>query len=311
MEVSKIQTKVINKEKKMRTLSKVFKSLFVYRLPGLSLVLFLSLIILAGCSKKLELNSDWLNREITVDGKSDDWLGAMYYFEDENISIGLLNDENFMYICMVAEDQLIRNQVMRQGFTLWFNPDGSKKKTFGIKFPIGMQASGIPMRIGFPTRMEEGERDPEQFWERFRESLTELEILGPGKDESKRMSVEEAKGIDIDVRSSTGMLVYELKVPLHRSEDNPYAIGAKAGNSVGIGLETPKLDWKMLRKRMGSRMPGRGGMPGGPRMPGGGRGGMPGGGMRPQIPKGIKVWAIVQLASDNSPVSESVFRVSY
>ena len=268
----------------------LFKSIFGHRFPVLLFVLFLSAILQVGCGT-LELNSNWRDREITVDGKNDDWLGVMYYFEDSNISVGLLNDEKFIYICMIVENPLIRKQVMRQGFRLWFDPEGGKERTFGIKFPIGRQVRGLARGRG------EREQNPERFQEAFEKSMTELEILGPGKDVRNRMLVEEAKGIEIDVEASSGMLVYELKVPLLHSEQHPYAVGAKAGDSIGIGLETPKIDRKAIRKAMSGKT--------GERMPGGGRGGGVGmrGGRRPQMPNGLKIWAAVQLASDNSLVS--------
>lgn len=278
----------------MKVQSKVFKSIFNRR----SLVLFSifsSAILQVGCST-IELNSNWRDREIIVDGNNTEWLGTMYYFEEENISVGLLNDENFMYICMIAEEPLMRAQVMRQGFTLWFDPDGGKEKTFGIKFPIGRQARGIT------REMREMEPDPERFREAFEKSLAELEILGPGEDVRKRIPVEEARGIEIDMEASSGMLVYELKVPLLFSDQHPYAVGAEAGDSIGIGLEIPKMDRKTIRRamseRMGERMPGGGGM--------GGRAGRMGmrGGRRQQMPSGLKVWVAVRLASDNSPISD-------
>jgi len=199
---------------------------------------------------------------------------------------------------MIAEEPLMRAQVMRQGFTLWFDPDGGKEKTFGIKFPIGRQARGIAME------MREGEPDLERFREAFEKSLTELEILGPGEKVRKRIPVEEARGIEIDVEASSGMLIYELKVPLLFSDQHPYAVGAEAGDSIGIGLETPKIDRSAIRKAMsgrtGERMPGGGG-----RIGGGGRGGMGmRGGRRQKMPSGLKVWVAVRLASDNSPISD-------
>jgi hypothetical protein len=143
------------------------------------------------------------------------------------------------------------------------------------------------------------EQDPERFRKARRRSMTELEILGPGKDESLKMPKEDAKGIDIIVKGLSGMLVYELKVPLNHSEEHPYAIGAKAGSSIGFRLEIPK----MSRQRMGGRggMGGKGGMGGGKGGMGGGRGGMGGGmrggGLRSQMTKPLKIQAVVQLAS--------------
>ena len=280
-------------EESMITLSKEYKGIICSKRIILASILFFFAFFLAGCGT-FKLKSKWLDREITVDGQSDDWLGSLMYIEEKNISVGLFNDENFLYICMIAEDQFVRNQVMRQGVIIWFNPSGGKKKTFGIKFPIGMQAGDVPMgRRG-------DEQDPERFRQARRRSMTELEILGPGKDESIKMYKEDAKGIDINVKGLSGMLVYELKVPLIHSEEHPYAIGAKAGSSIGFRLEIPK----MSRQRMGGKDGmggGKGGMGGGKGGMGGGRGGMGGGmrggGMRSQMTKPLKIQAVVQLAS--------------
>ncbi len=279
----------------MRALSKESLRVFSGRKPAMTSILILFLFLLVGCSNsKLELNSNWRDREITVDGKNTEWRGAMLFFEEDNISVGLFNDENYLYICMIAEDQFVRIQMMRQGFTLWFDPDGGKEKTFGIKYPLGMQASGRGMR--------RDEQNLERPLQALRRPIIELGILGPGKDELKKMPIEEAKGIDIIVEFSSGMLVYELKVPLIQSEQHPYAIGAEAGSSLGIGLEMSKMERSNKRRGMsGGR--GRGGSMGGMRGGAGGRG-MSRGGGRSQMPKPLKIWAVVQLASNNSATQE-------
>lgn len=287
----------------MKYTIKLFINFFIIRWP-LLFVLILSVIFQAGCSP-LQVESNWREREITIDGRSNDWLDALYYFEKETISAGFLNDENYIYICLVAENPLIRNQVMRQGFTLWFDPDGGKDKTFGIKFPIGIQENRPSMRGRGEVR--EDIQDTGKFQEALKKSLAELEILEPGKDEHIRIPVEEAKGINIKLEASSGLLVYELKVPLLSDEQHPYAVGVEVGSSIGIGLEIPKIDPDAMRERMGGRKPEGMGMPGGGR--GGGMGGGPGGkgmpgGRRPQMPQGLKVWLAVQLASDNSAVSD-------
>jgi len=143
--------------------------------------------------------------------------------------------------------------------------------------------------------MRRDEQNLERIRQAPRRQMNELEILGLGKDEVKKIPVEEAKGIEIDIEFSSGMLVYELKVPLIQSEQHPYAIGAEAGSSVGIGLETAKMEWpNMRRETSGGRVGGgpTGGMRGGT----GGRG-MPGG-RRSRMPQPLKIWAVVQLASN-------------
>jgi len=252
-----------------------------------SFILFFLTIFFIACDH-FQLSSIWRDREVAIDGKHDDWLNALMYFEEEYISLGLLNDESFLYICMIVENPMIRSQIMRQGLTLWFDPAGGKKRIFGIKFPVGMPDEVMQMRRtqegDAPMKPRRGEPDPERVRQIPMRQMTELEILGPGKDESIRLPIEEAKGININLSASSGTLVYELKIPLSQDEQNPYAIGAQAGSSIGLRLETPKINRSNMRRGMGG-------------VPGGGMGRMPGGGMRFRMLEPLKIKAIVQLAS--------------
>ena len=98
--------------------------------------------------------------------------------------------------------------------------------------------------------------------------------------------------------------MYELKVPLQRADGIEYAVGAKPGALIAIGLETPKWEGPSFAERMGGMM-GGGGMGGGGMGGGGGRGGGGGGGGRGgggggrggEPAKPMNAWALVQLAS--------------
>jgi hypothetical protein len=119
-----------------------------------------------------------------------------------------------------------------------------------------------------------------------------LELYGPGKGDAHNFIVDAAPGIAVKVGQVEGYLVYELKLPLARTSETPYAIEAKPGSLIGVGLETPKFERPERRGGFGGGMGGRrgGGM--------GGRGGGMGGRREGfEAPKPIKEWAIVQLAS--------------
>jgi len=270
-------------------------------------ILSLSIIILlfsqVSCSA-FEIDSLWREKEILIDGNSSDWLGALVYLEDNGVSVGIQNDEHDLYICLLAESSFLRSQVMRRGFTLWFDPAGGKDKTFGIKFPIGM-----PVPETRPQARNESvdriERD--QKLERMASLNDKLEILGPGKADQRRIPLNKVKGIEVFIEAASGLLVYELKVPLKQSEDYPYAIKASAGDKIGVGFEMPKLDREALR---GERPGGVGVRSGGGVSGGmGGKGGMRGGGGRsggrggmsrssPEAGKGLKIWVKTLLAMD-------------
>jgi hypothetical protein len=267
----------------------------------MALVIGISVLFTIGCEEQ-KLNSNWLDREIVIDAKSDDWLDTLYYFESEMLSLGFFNDESYLYVCMLAEHPMLQAQVVGQGFSLWFDPAGGKEKTFGIKFPIGMKEERKEM--GF-MRPQEGELDREKMRKAFEESLADLEILGPGSAK-QRIPVEEAKGIEIKVRNETGLFVYELKMPLKYDKDHPYAIGTSAGAKIGVGLEIPKIDKDEIKNAMQGGMRGQGAMP--PGGLGGGMGGMGGGmgrrgGRMPKMPNGLDVWASLQLSSNQTQES--------
>lgn len=280
----------------MQILLKSLKYLYSHRLLILSFALFLIVFLQVAC-ETVELESGWRTREIIIDGRSTDWVGALTYIEDKNFSIGLLNDADYIYFCLVAENQNIRSQILRQGFSVWFDPEGGQEKTFGIKYPLGLEMKGLPGDERDDELDQEGRRGM------LRRDMAELEILGPGKEAKERMLIREARGIQIRLAASSGLVVYELKVPLSQDENHPFAIKTTAGQSVGIGLESPKMEIGGRRSGFGTPGGERGpGVGGGPGMRGrsGGRG-MMGAGGRFQMPKALKLWATVRLALEKAP----------
>ncbi len=258
------------------------------------LILFLSFFIQMNCST-LELESTWKDRDITLDGKGGDWLGAKYYFEDLAISVGLINDEQYLYVSMMTENPMIRTQIMRQGLTVWLDPKGGKNKTFGIKFPLGRQGAERKEE-GMDIRDMMDEIAWEKMMQRLQESMKELEILGPNEEVLAKMDIEDAQGIEVKMRNAAGTFVYELKIPLSFSKELPFAAGVKPGDVIGVGFLSPKMQMQRPKGMRGGGMPGMGGRGG----IGGGMGGMRGGGMGRMMPQELKIWAKVQLASGST-----------
>ncbi len=245
----------------------------------------------------LQFQSGWKDRDINIDGRSDDWVGSLTFVDKQNISLGVSNDTDFLYICLAAEDQAVISRILRQGMILWFDPEGGKEKTFGIRYPVGRQG----MQPGEREMMiPDNEVDRQKMRRAMMAISNELEIL----QESKvpiRTSIENLKGIEVSLKRSTGLIVYEVKIPLQENQDFPFAIRAEEGSEIGIGIEVPKMTMNMKRapRGMGGRGGGMGGGGRGGGMGGGGMGGRSGGmtGQRANMQRGIKIWATVQLAS--------------
>lgn len=263
------------------------------------LLLSLAVLGLAGCAgfASFSVESRPLNREVVIDGKTDDWTGDLYLIEGKGISFGVKNDRDNLYLCLIAEDSSSRSSILARGLTVWFDPQGEKKKVFGIMYPKGRPAGKRPARGAQEGPETEGPTVLPG------EAADELEIIRAGREGVEEMKVSEAKGLEVAAVPSNGMLVYELKIPLLPKEKAPVAVGAGPGHKIAIGFETGKLDTSRLDRpesgegRGGGGMRGGGGGGGRGGFGGGGRGGHMGGerGFEPGSPTEIKFWAIVQL----------------
>jgi hypothetical protein len=114
--------------------------------PGVGLLMCVALIsapLGAGCGKP-ELQSHWRDRDVTIDGvvgvegePDREWTGSRYALEDQNVAVGLLNDEEYLYISLETRDRRIGMQLIGMGFTVWFDPDGGDDRVLGVQFPLG------------------------------------------------------------------------------------------------------------------------------------------------------------------------------
>jgi len=262
---------------------------------------------LSGCSavKNYITDSRPLERQVTVDGRSDEWLGALSSVTDAHLEEGFLNDKDFLYVCLVTEDESLLRQIAREGLVVWFDPRGGSEKVLGIKYPLGVKKSGKSAR---PTNEKAGP-PPEAPAE---DSQSGLEIYRAGEAVPQKLDLAGAKGLELAASRESGFFVYELKIPLQPSAEHPIAVGAIPGKTVGVGFTVVKSDVSQQGGRpsdVPGDVSGRGGYGGGMGgggmrgggMGGGGRGGhmgrgMGGRGTEPEIPSGLKIWTYVKLA---------------
>ena len=247
------------------------------------------LCLMAGC-KTLEFTSRWKNKDVVIDGKNTEWKDSLYALDEHETSVGLINDERFLYIGLITINRDYQRQIMRSGLTVWFDRKGGEDKKFGIHYPLGFGGSGSQQGLRQNTGDEGssgeagGDRPAESQMDNPRPLFDELEIYGPGDGEHHRMTAAETGGIDVRVGITNGVLVYELKIPLADNGSTAFAIGTKAGMQIGVGLESsngrgaaPSGSGEGGEGRGGGMGGGRGGGTGGGR--GGGMGGGRGGGM--------------------------------
>jgi hypothetical protein len=256
----------------------------------------------SGCSSSIEIASRKVDHPIRIDGKDDEWQNNLAYLKEKKLALGFYDDGSSLYLCMTTNDRQTQQQVLGTGLTVWFDSTGSEDKIVGIHFPLRAMGQGQPMDRERPS-VDEGERQGLEEMQGMVEKLNgQMEIIGPGKDQQRKLLLPSSEGYDAKVDLHEGKLVYELQIPLMKTGDK---------GILGVGFETPELGRNRMPQRGGEGgegpggMPPSGGMPPGGGPPGGGmgRGGPPGGGVgpgggsRPSLPEALNLWLHVRLSS--------------
>ncbi len=248
------------------------------------------LVLLGGCGS-LQLSSRWPEQAIVVDGITGEWANKTTSIESKKLTVGFANDSNFVYMMLSTSDRALSHMLATQGLTVWFDPSGGRKETFGIHYPLGL--------FGGKSGGRGTETDVKDVF-RVSASMSELEILGARKDDTRRMSVLAAGDIQVRAKVDQTSFSYELRIPYATDERIPFSIRAKPGTPIGVGLTTPPAE-TADGSLSGSSSAGGGGGGGRGR---GGRGGGSSMGSEPdrarQTVEPLSEWMTVQLMSPDS-----------
>ena len=273
-------------------------------LTSAAVVVLIAPVAIVLASKRQVIDSHWRDRDVAIDGDNGEWPGPLVPVEENHpLLTGTMNDGQYLYLVLSTNDASVRRQIFRQGLIVWFDPSGGDKKHFGLKYPVGVSEEtggrGGYRRGGYGGARSpsgSGSGDPTQAPPADPEPIDRLEVYGPEKDDAHSFVTTMAPGIAVKTGNVDGYAVYELKVPLRKTADAPYAIEARPGTVIGLGLETPKIEQPSREGRGG----GFGGFGGGMGGRGGGMGGHGGGGGERgyDAPKPIKIWAEIKLAAN-------------
>jgi hypothetical protein len=249
-------------------------------------------VMLIGCSSSHELRSGWTDREVAITGDESHWKGATTEIVGPDVSVGVKNDGSNLYIGLITSNRATQFQILALGCTAWFDAEGGKNKIFGVQFPVSGLLQG--------RRLPAGDNAAE-FQRLIDAAQRQLVIRGPGVGEQHRLSAQDASGVEARLGYIDGTLIYELKVPLRKSNEHPYAINADMTKPLLVGFETGDLAEAMKgqsgvsspsqnaggRGRTGSRTGGR-------------AGGGTGQGLGGDAPEPLKHWITVQLSSGST-----------
>jgi len=270
---------------------------------GKKTVVFLALgglILLTSCNTQ-EVKTQWLTGSVKVDGEITEWADmSTSYFEESGVQLGLCNDAENLYVLFRFNNPQWARAVRMGGITLWLDNSGKKKKDFGIRYSGGPPLSDLQKMGGSGEGGFRESLTPEQkqrLADREKAAADQITFINKKSNLEIKLKADGSGGPAVGFASLEGTYAYEFSIPLDKGHAFDYAVGAKPGQTICLGLEWGGMgDRQRMRQGMGGGR-GEGGM--GSRPPEGMRGGRPGGGRggaRMQPPEKQELWVKTELA---------------
>src|SRR5690606_14414176 len=139
-------------------------------------------------------------------------------------------DAEALYLAIVSNDPTVREQ-LATGLVVWLDPTGRRRQTFGLRLE-GLAPR--PLAGATPTSASSGLSS-----DRVLTTLEEFDLLGPARLQRRLIDSAAEVGIALASGVEDGTVVYELKVPLGKSDAAPHSVGVTPGATISLGLETP------------------------------------------------------------------------
>jgi len=199
------------------------------RILLMSLVGFI-LSVNCGGSK---IPNQWVDREISIDGKFADWEGiAEHNIKEQHIVAALANDETDLYLMFRGDDEKFERQIRMMGITIWLTKEDNKQKDYGICYTgsTDIHISRRSEKASFDRRANEMSLKMGKTQGKQRSNLP-----GPGRifiiqgDEKIERAEFAFAGPAAGSAYKKGVFCYEFKVPL------PNQIAPN--NEIKLGLE--------------------------------------------------------------------------
>lgn len=188
----------------------------------------------SGCGSGRELASGWPTQAIQIDGNTQDWQGSLQSFPEKKYSLGIKNDDKFLYLCFTTSDREVIFNAIRSGLNIDFKSLKDNSKDYTIKFPIIRPDALNKALSAFGNEMLEKEGISFLFQDILDNishfSLIQDKLITP-------VGLKNDFGIEIKAGSTNELLVYEVKVPLVSGEFK-YPIGALAGEKIDVIIST-------------------------------------------------------------------------
>jgi hypothetical protein len=232
-----------------------------------SRILFISLLvqmILFRC-EPVSMKSSWTNQSIVIDGKDADWQSvSLHRLESWDVSLGLCNDADDLYLLLYFENPMLMMVGGTRGIVLEFIHSRTHEVIFELHI-TGMDslAPAFEPEDSFWQCLNADQK--EEFMSR--QIILKNKITVMKKENTVKIPADGSQGLSAARVYHPMFCGYELRIPIRKNGDTPYALGTGLGETVNIKIRMGE----QKEKDESFNMSPMGGMSGTPPMDGSGR----------------------------------------
>ncbi len=235
-----------------------------YRKSGVLFILSLLLMFLSGCEPLL-LKSHWTNQPIVIDGNNADWQAVpMDRLESWDVSLGVCNDAGYLYLLLSFENPMLMMAGGTRGIALEFIDSRTHEVIFRFHY-TGMDslAPAFEPEDSFWQCLNPDQK--KQFM--AQRTILKDRIVVTKNRSTVKIPADGSQGLSAARVYHPMFCGYELRIPIRKNGDSPYALDTGLGETVNIKI---RLDEQKAKDESVNMSP-MGGMSGTPPMGGSGR----------------------------------------
>lgn len=205
------------------------------------------LILLSSCSSLPALQSSW-NNASSLQNTLDE-VEANVFFPEDELTLKLSNDENYLDIIVATNSPLTLNKIYNLGLSIWLDPQGKNKQIFGVNFPLPVEKPYS--RTGFKNYISQFKPNElqEEFFDRFQKYEYEDIRLRENISVSTLNQDE-----DCQVRLSSGNQVLfscHIRLALKKLMGSDFKLSGK--EKIGVSLFSTTMATEVYRSSLSSR----------------------------------------------------------
>jgi|Deesub1362B_J571_1020462.scaffolds.fasta_scaffold00200_31 hypothetical protein len=219
--------------------------------------LFISILIFAisGLCKIEKIESQRALIPPKIDGFKDDWNDVTFGFDKKKeINFAFKNDNNYLYVLLIFKNPKFLSSIDQTGIILWLNPEGKKKKNFGVKFKMERLSAEEFINLFEKVRGPLPEEKKQEIKAKPYYFVYKSELIQK-KKKSPTPSIIGAEFIKPIFRFTKARKerIYEFKIPFEINPDIKVSENLKVGFEWGGMTKEMKAQIMKMRAQMSTR----------------------------------------------------------